>query len=93
LLEGLTLDEKVHGQDGPPGVSSNPTPGPIPQSFVKGATEMGFTQVTWLPWRYGKQGQFFSANHFGGRRADVASSYLFNNRDRHHPNLTIIAEC
>jgi choline dehydrogenase len=25
-----------------------------------------------------------------GRRADVASSYLFNNRDQHYPNLTII---
>ena len=89
-VEGLTLDEKVHGQFGPLGVSSNPTPGPIPQAFVKGATEMGFTQGDYNSGDMENKVSIFQQTISGGRRADVASSYLFNNTDRHYPNLTII---
>jgi choline dehydrogenase len=89
-VEGLTLDEKFHGQDGPLGVSSNPTPGPIPQAFVKGATEMGFTQGDYNSGDMENKASIFQQTISGGRRADVASGYLFNNKDRHYPNLTII---
>jgi choline dehydrogenase len=88
-IEGLTLDEKVHGKDGPVGVSSNPTPCPIPQAFVKGATELGFTQGDYNSGDMENKTSIFQQTISGGRRADVASSYLFN-KDRHYPNLTII---
>jgi hypothetical protein len=97
LVEGLTLDEEVHGKDGPLGAScSNPTPGPIPQAaFVKGVIELGFTQGDYNSGDMENETSIFQQTISGGRRADVpvASSYLFNNQntvDRHYPNLTII---
>ena len=40
----LTLDPAAHGVGGPLTVSSNPTPGGIPQAFVRGAVELGFAR-------------------------------------------------
>jgi hypothetical protein len=87
-VEGLTWT-KVHGKMDHLG--SPLTPGPIPQAFVKGHNRNATPGVTTILEIWKTRPLSFNKPFPGGRRADVASSYLFNNRDRHYyPILTII---
>ena len=88
-IEGLTLNPEFHGTKGPLSISSNPTPGPIPQAFVKGATEMGFRQADYNAGDMELTTSVFQQTIRGGRRADTATCFLFAD-DRQFANLTVV---
>lgn len=89
-VDGLVLDERFHGQLGPLVVSSNPTPGLIPKSFVDACVEQGFEANDYNCGDIEGVASVFQQTIAKGARADVATCYLYNKK-RQYPNLTVIA--
>mmetsp|Transcript_30542 Transcript_30542/g.50431 ORF Transcript_30542/g.50431 Transcript_30542/m.50431 type:complete len:637 (-) Transcript_30542:179-2089(-) len=90
-VDGLSLEHKFHNTNGLLAVSSNPTPGKIPQAFVRGAVESGFEEKDYNCGSMENTTSVFQQTIKGGRRADTATCFL-DRTDRDVSNLTIVTD-
>lgn len=87
-VETMVVDKMAHGSDGPLAVSSNPTPGGIPQAFVRGATGLGFEVGDYNNGRNEGKVSVHQQTIQQGRRCDTATAFIYNQAPK--PNLTIV---
>jgi choline dehydrogenase len=91
-VDTLVLDGAVHGTNGPLAVSCNPTPGGLPQAFVRAGQELGFVVGDYNNGVNENVVSLFQQTiDAKGGRCDSATAYIFNQlSSRRCSNLTIL---